>query len=36
MGERVHYLGGDLRISGARNKGTTVKASIPIDKKGET
>jgi signal transduction histidine kinase len=35
MRERVHYLGGDLIISSARNKGTTVKASIPISKKGE-
>ena len=35
IGERVHYLNGDLSIKGARNKGTTVKVSIPIDKKGE-
>ena len=33
--ERVHYLNGDLRIRGAQNKGTTVKVSIPIDRKGE-
>jgi len=35
MRERVYYLGGDLIISGTLNKGTTVKASIPISKKGE-
>lgn len=34
MRERVNYFGGDLTISGMPNKGTTVTASIPLDKKG--
>jgi signal transduction histidine kinase len=34
MRERVHYFGGELTISGMSNKGTTVRASIPVGKKG--
>ena len=33
MRERVHYLGGNLSISGNSN-GTTVEVTIPIDQKG--
>jgi len=33
MRERVHSFRGDLRISGTPDKGTTVKMSIPLDKK---
>jgi len=35
MRERAHFFGGDFRISGSRDKGTTVKVSIPIDKEGK-
>jgi PAS domain S-box-containing protein len=31
--ERTHYWGGDVRISGKRGRGTTVKISIPIREK---
>jgi PAS domain S-box-containing protein len=34
MRERVHYLGGNLSISGNRN-GTTVAVTIPMDPKGD-
>jgi len=34
MRERVHYLGGNLGISGNSN-GTTVEVTIPIDPKGD-
>jgi signal transduction histidine kinase len=34
MRERVHHFGGDLTISGMSNKGTTVSATIPFDRKG--
>jgi len=34
MRERVHYLGGNLNISGNSN-GTTVEVTIPIDPKGD-
>ena len=34
MRERVHYLGGNLSISGNSN-GTTVEVTIPIDPKGD-
>jgi len=33
MRERVHSFRGDLRITGTPNKGTTVRVSIPLDKK---
>jgi signal transduction histidine kinase len=33
MRERVHYFGGDLTIAGVSNRGTTVTASIPLDRK---
>jgi len=33
MRERVHSFRGDLRISGTPNEGTTVRVSIPLDKK---
>jgi len=36
MQERAHFWGGKVKISGIRNKGTTVTVSIPLDKKGET
>ncbi|MBM4294114.1 MAG: sensor histidine kinase [Deltaproteobacteria bacterium] len=32
--ERVHSLGGDLKITGAPNKGTTVQVRIPIGAQG--
>jgi PAS domain S-box-containing protein len=32
MRERANFFGGDFRISGNRDKGTTVKVSIPINK----
>ena len=32
MRERVHSYGGDLKICGALNKGTTIMVSIPLDK----
>lgn len=32
MRERTHFFGGNFKISGSRDKGTTVKVSIPIDK----
>jgi len=35
MQERAHFWGGNVKISGIRNKGTTVTVSIPLDKKGE-
>jgi signal transduction histidine kinase len=33
MRERVHSFRGELRISGAPDKGTTVEVSIPLEKK---
>jgi len=33
--ERTHSWGGEVKISGIRDKGTTVTASIPLDKKGK-
>jgi signal transduction histidine kinase len=33
MRERVHYFGGNLEILGTLNQGTTVTASIPLDRK---
>ena len=34
MRERAHFFGGDFKISGSRDKGTSVKVSIPIDNEG--
>lgn len=34
MRERVYSWGGELRISGAQGKGTTLIVSVPIDEKG--
>ena len=31
--ERVFHLGGEVNISGRRNKGTTITVTIPLDKK---
>ena len=36
MRERTRYLGGDFKISGRKNKGTTVIATFPLSKPGET
>ncbi len=36
MRERAHYWGGSLVISGARDKGTTVAARIPLGAAGES
>jgi PAS domain S-box-containing protein len=33
--ERVNFLGGNVKISGIRNEGTTIKVNIPFIKKGE-
>ncbi len=34
--ERARSQGGEVEISGIRNKGTTVTLNVPIDRKGET
>ena len=34
--ERARYLGGEVKISGIRGKGTTVTVSIPLNEEGET
>jgi len=36
MRERAHYWGGEVKIIGVKNKGTTVIVSIPLNKKGES
>jgi signal transduction histidine kinase len=36
MRERAHVWGGDVKISGAPGKGTTVAVSIPVNKKEES
>ncbi len=36
MRERALYLGGDLVINGRKDKGTTVTATFPLEKSGET
>jgi PAS domain S-box-containing protein len=33
--ERVNFLGGNVKISGIRNEGTTIRVNIPFIKKGE-
>jgi PAS domain S-box-containing protein len=33
--ERVNFLGGNVTISGMRNKGTAIRVNIPFQKKGE-
>jgi PAS domain S-box-containing protein len=33
--ERVHFLGGAIRIKGTQGKGTTIRVSIPLPKRGE-
>jgi len=35
IGERVYHWGGKVKISGKKDRGTTVKVDIPIDRKGE-
>ena len=35
MRERVHYLGGKVKISGLRNRGTTVIVDIPLNNGGD-
>jgi PAS domain S-box-containing protein len=35
MRERVNFLGGNVTISGVKNKGTTIRVNIPFKKKGE-
>ncbi|MCK4352834.1 PAS domain S-box protein [candidate division WOR-3 bacterium] len=34
--ERVHFWGGEVKISGIQDKGTTITVSIPLNKKGVT
>lgn len=36
MRERARYFGGDMIISGSKNKGTTIVAYFPINASGET
>ena len=36
MRERVYPWGGEVKISGIREKGTTVRASIPLGREGES
>jgi len=36
MRERVHFYGGEVKIRGARYRGSTITVSIPLRKKGET
>ena len=35
MRERIFRWGGEFKISGTRNKGTTVILSIPLTRKGD-
>jgi signal transduction histidine kinase len=36
MQERTFHLGGDVLISGEPGKGTVVKVTIPLRRKGKT